>query len=293
MGILDDAIREHLELKRQHGAPEDEVQRQQDEALGPARRDVAPPAEDGERTVAAEGEPEGTQLDEAASELDEAAPGEAAEPVEAGERELLEADEPEAVEGPTRSRSSPSRSRPSRSSPPSRSRPVTTRPRAALSPHRGSRPQSRSSPRPTTRLAAMSRSPTRTPNATRTTMRTTRRATCSRTPPTSSRRPQSTTGSGSSKSHRAISTSTNAWATRRPCPSDGGSREPSSCGGGRPPRRPPHYATQRRPVPLDSTEPSMPSVDDFSTGTGKTLKVRARGSTGVVGQRWGTHSTCP
>ena len=55
MGILDDAIREHLELKRQHGAPEEEVQRQQDEALGPARRDVAPPAEDGEGTVAADG----------------------------------------------------------------------------------------------------------------------------------------------------------------------------------------------------------------------------------------------
>ena len=32
----------------------------------------------------------------------------------------------------------------------------------------------------------------------------------------------------------------------------------------------------------------MPSVDDFSTGSGKTLKVRACGSTGVVGQRWGT-----
>ena len=41
MGILDDAIRQHLELKRQHGAPEEELQRQEEEALGPARRDVA------------------------------------------------------------------------------------------------------------------------------------------------------------------------------------------------------------------------------------------------------------
>src|SRR4051812_2775112 len=41
MGVLDDAIREHLELKRRHGATEDEVQRQEEEALGPARRDVA------------------------------------------------------------------------------------------------------------------------------------------------------------------------------------------------------------------------------------------------------------
>jgi hypothetical protein len=42
MGLLDDAIRQHLELKRQHGASEDELQRQEEEALGPARRDVAP-----------------------------------------------------------------------------------------------------------------------------------------------------------------------------------------------------------------------------------------------------------
>jgi hypothetical protein len=42
MGLLDDAIRQHLELKRQHGAPEQELQRQEEEALGPARRDVAP-----------------------------------------------------------------------------------------------------------------------------------------------------------------------------------------------------------------------------------------------------------
>jgi len=98
MGILDDAIREHLELKRQHGAPEEEVQRQQDEALGPARRDVAPPAEDGDRTVAADGEPEGTQLDEAAPELDEAAPGEAAEPLEAADPEAVEAADPEPSE---------------------------------------------------------------------------------------------------------------------------------------------------------------------------------------------------
>ena len=77
MGILDDAIREHLDLKRQHGAPEEEVQRQQDEALGPARREVGPPAEDGE-TVAADGEPEGAQLDEALPE-DAPEPGDAAE----------------------------------------------------------------------------------------------------------------------------------------------------------------------------------------------------------------------
>ncbi len=35
MGILDEAIREHLELKRQHGAEEPELQKLEDEALGP------------------------------------------------------------------------------------------------------------------------------------------------------------------------------------------------------------------------------------------------------------------
>ena len=45
MGLLDDAIREHLELKRRHGADPTEVERQEQEALGPARRG-APPAED-------------------------------------------------------------------------------------------------------------------------------------------------------------------------------------------------------------------------------------------------------
>jgi hypothetical protein len=51
MGVLDDAIREHLELKRRHGAAEEDLRRQEEEALGPARREVAPPeAEDGDGT---------------------------------------------------------------------------------------------------------------------------------------------------------------------------------------------------------------------------------------------------
>jgi hypothetical protein len=41
MGLLDDAIREHLELKRQHGANEEEIVRAEQEALAPARRDPA------------------------------------------------------------------------------------------------------------------------------------------------------------------------------------------------------------------------------------------------------------
>ena len=39
MGLLDDAIREHLDLKRRHGANESEVARQEAEALGPVLRE--------------------------------------------------------------------------------------------------------------------------------------------------------------------------------------------------------------------------------------------------------------
>jgi hypothetical protein len=53
MGILDDAIREHLDLKKKHGAPDEEVSRQEAEALGPARREVAfePPAETADEPI--------------------------------------------------------------------------------------------------------------------------------------------------------------------------------------------------------------------------------------------------
>jgi hypothetical protein len=54
MGLLDEAIKEHLELKRRHGADPGEVARLEHEALGPARRDpaAAPPMVD--EPVAAE-----------------------------------------------------------------------------------------------------------------------------------------------------------------------------------------------------------------------------------------------
>jgi hypothetical protein len=38
MGILDDAIKEHLELKRQHGAGDSELKQLEDEAFGTAER---------------------------------------------------------------------------------------------------------------------------------------------------------------------------------------------------------------------------------------------------------------
>jgi hypothetical protein len=49
MGILDEAIREHLELKRQHGAADSELQQLEDEAFGQAER---PGGEQGSDTAA-------------------------------------------------------------------------------------------------------------------------------------------------------------------------------------------------------------------------------------------------
>jgi hypothetical protein len=70
MGVLDDAIREHLDLKRRHGAEEDELRRQEEEALGPARREVAP-ADSGD------GDQAQAEVEAAQPELSEAIPDEA------------------------------------------------------------------------------------------------------------------------------------------------------------------------------------------------------------------------
>jgi hypothetical protein len=67
MGLLDDAIREHLELKRRHGADPDEVARQEREALGAPRR--------GEFA-----QPEGAAAETAVDVAPEAAPDFAPEP---------------------------------------------------------------------------------------------------------------------------------------------------------------------------------------------------------------------
>jgi hypothetical protein len=74
MGLLDDAIKQHLELKRKHGAPEEEVQRQEEEALGPVRREAVQQPEGVEEAEA--GAPEG----EAAAELGSEEAAESAAP---------------------------------------------------------------------------------------------------------------------------------------------------------------------------------------------------------------------
>jgi hypothetical protein len=87
MGALDDAIREHLELKRRHGASDEDIARAEAEALGPARRERAAPAE---------AEPEAA-LDEPAAGIEQ--PAEVlAEPAAAADEPAL--DEPVAVDEP-------------------------------------------------------------------------------------------------------------------------------------------------------------------------------------------------
>ncbi len=55
MGLLDDAIREHLELKRKHGANPEDVARQEQEALGPGQRnEFAQPEAPADEPVAEE-----------------------------------------------------------------------------------------------------------------------------------------------------------------------------------------------------------------------------------------------
>src|SRR3954447_16595889 len=103
MGILDEAIREHLELKRAHGAGDSELKQLEDEAFGQAERpgDEEAPAPAAEAPTefmtqpetaeepAARREPTITDLQEPPPFADEPAP---AEP-EAASDEPLPADE--------------------------------------------------------------------------------------------------------------------------------------------------------------------------------------------------------
>ncbi|MDQ3719515.1 MAG: hypothetical protein M3350_01825, partial [Actinomycetota bacterium] len=77
MGVLEDAIREHIELRRRHGAAENELRDQEAEALGPARREVDDEVDSAEEAAPADesGEPadEHTRLT-ATPALEEAEP---------------------------------------------------------------------------------------------------------------------------------------------------------------------------------------------------------------------------
>jgi hypothetical protein len=70
MGLLDDAIREHLDLKRRRGADPSEIEREEAEALGPVRRDAPSGEPDGAPEAAA---PSAPALDEPAVAYDDEA----------------------------------------------------------------------------------------------------------------------------------------------------------------------------------------------------------------------------
>jgi hypothetical protein len=67
MGILDEAIRDHLELKRQHGAESDELKRLEDEAFGPPTRPGEPDFPESAEAQASNGDLEPTTVEEEAA----------------------------------------------------------------------------------------------------------------------------------------------------------------------------------------------------------------------------------
>ncbi len=97
MGLLDDAIREHLDLKRRRGADPSEIAKEEADALGPVRRDAAEedliedaaPAEHG---AYADHEPAG--LDEPAVAYDDEPFVYEDEPLEGDEEPVASDDQP-------------------------------------------------------------------------------------------------------------------------------------------------------------------------------------------------------
>src|ERR1700755_3465243 len=109
MSILDDAIREHLELKRAHGADEAELKKLEDEAFGPPGRPEEPdPFAAAPTQLMTTEAPEGGEAAEEAggrrinvADLQEPPPPEAAAPVAPAEdpaQAAPPAEEPSAME---------------------------------------------------------------------------------------------------------------------------------------------------------------------------------------------------
>ena len=106
MGQLDEAIRAHLELKRKHGASEEELQAEEQEALGPVRREAAqsgaPGAEEPAEDLADDLEPAALH-EEPLEELPPEAFHEPVAPLPHDDRdprtEVLDEPEPELEEG--------------------------------------------------------------------------------------------------------------------------------------------------------------------------------------------------
>ncbi|SRR5579871_2291040 len=125
MGLLDDAIRDHLELKRRRGADPSEIAREEREALEPVFPDEPrPPGFEDEPqagTVLDEQSPHGDPLEESAeaAEVAEAAEAQAVgqplgdETVEIDMEAVLAADAPVGAEAPAPEHAPPAAARPS------------------------------------------------------------------------------------------------------------------------------------------------------------------------------------
>src|SRR5213080_2766813 len=92
MGILDEAIRSHLDLKRRHGAAEDDLRRLEDEAFGPPTRPGEPDFPEQEANGEAELDADAEADSPADAGAAEAAAGEPTQVEEAvaGEQEAAE-----------------------------------------------------------------------------------------------------------------------------------------------------------------------------------------------------------
>jgi hypothetical protein len=99
MGILDEAIREHLELKRQHGAGDSELRELEGEAFGPSARPGAPAGEAAVADLPAVDDEAAAAKTELLAGLQEAPP----EPAEAAPESPPDVEEP-AMEHPVETR---------------------------------------------------------------------------------------------------------------------------------------------------------------------------------------------
>ncbi len=92
MGLLDDAIREHLDLKRRRGADASEIAKEEADALGPVRREAVEEESIDAAAAVADHEPAG--LDEPAVVYDD-------EPLEYEDEPLAYDDDPVVSEPPS------------------------------------------------------------------------------------------------------------------------------------------------------------------------------------------------
>jgi hypothetical protein len=104
MGLLDDAIREHLDLKRRRGADPTEVEQAEREALGPVRRNrEAPVASESDRDQDADGiaydqaGPEDWSYEETDEGREDVARDESLPPLELSADDIVKAPRPHSV----------------------------------------------------------------------------------------------------------------------------------------------------------------------------------------------------